>query len=157
RGFAVLLVFLVHYHTIFGPFADSASVPYVVSSALEAIGHCGVDLFFVLSGYIIYGSLINRRLSYSGFLTRRVQRLYPAFICVCAIYLLLSLAIPAVSKIPNALGEAAIFLLENLLFLPGIFDLPVLVTVSWSLSYELFFYLTLPLLVLLLKLRCWPS
>src|SRR5262249_39119849 len=63
----------------------------------------------------------------------------------------------AVSKIPNALGEAAIFLLENLLFLPGIFDLPVLVTVSWSLSYELFFYLTLPLLVLLLKLRCWPS
>jgi peptidoglycan/LPS O-acetylase OafA/YrhL len=41
--------------------------------------------------------------------------------------------------------------------LPGIFSIPPVITVAWSLSYEIFFYLAIPLLVSLFWLRSWPT
>src|SRR5262244_2354960 len=60
RGFAVFLVFLVHYVTLIDPWIASASSLASFARALHSIGNAGVDLFFVLSGYLIYGSLISR-------------------------------------------------------------------------------------------------
>jgi exopolysaccharide production protein ExoZ len=54
RGIAVLLVFFVHADTLFSPLLDPGSIGRRVSWFLSINGHSGVDMFFVLSGYLIY-------------------------------------------------------------------------------------------------------
>ena len=151
RGFAVFLVFLVHYTTLCEPWTGAGLRP--LGDALRTMGNIGVDLFFVLSGYLIYGSLIAREQRFGRFMVRRVQRIYPAFLAVFAVYLALSLAFPGESKIPA--DGALLYIVQNLLLLPGIFPIEPIITVAWSLSYEMFFYLTIPLLIALLMLRRW--
>jgi peptidoglycan/LPS O-acetylase OafA/YrhL len=119
------------------------------------IGHSGVDLFFVLSGYLIYGAVLKPTLNYPKFMGRRIQRIYPAFLAVFAMYLALSFIFPSQSKLPGEPLAAGLYILENLLLLPGIFPITAIVSVAWSLSYEFFYYLALPLLVLALRLRKW--
>ena len=61
---------------------------------LEGMGHAGVDLFFVLSGYLIYGSVVTRYQPFLPFIGRRLQRIYPAFAATFAMYVVLSLLFP---------------------------------------------------------------
>lgn len=152
RGFAVLLVFCVHYVSLMAPWIDGSPV-YAFARTLENLGSTGVDLFFVLSGYLIYGSLIARRQPFLSFMARRLQRIYPAFTVVFLIYVGLSLLFPAENKIPSPTGAGALYLLQNYLLLPGLFPIRAMITVAWSLSYEMFYYLLIPLLIALLKLR----
>jgi peptidoglycan/LPS O-acetylase OafA/YrhL len=157
RGFAVLLVFGVHYHALFGLELDHHSTTFAISAFWECIGHSGVDLFFLMSGYLIYGALIRGTTPVSTFMKRRVQRIYPTFICMFGVYLVLSALFPGENKIPGDVWDAQRYILENLLLLPGIFDIQPIITVAWSLSYEFFFYLLLPLLVAILSVRKWPD
>lgn len=157
RGFAVFLVFLVHYVTLVRPWIAGESALISFSGALHAIGNTGVDLFFVLSGYLIYGSLISRPQRFIRFMSRRVERIYPAFVAVFAVYVLLSFALPSESKIPAPAYEAMIYLAQNFLLLPGLFSIEPMITVAWSLSYEMFFYLAIPLVIALLRLRDWST
>lgn len=152
RGLAVILVFFVHYHALFSVSLEPNSISYKISKFLSINGNSGVDLFFVLSGYLIYGAVI-KKFDFSKFIYRRIQRIYPAFLVVFAIYLVASLLIPSRSKLPENFSDAAIYILQNILLLPGIFDIEPLITVAWSLSYEFFYYLFLPLLVVGLRLQ----
>jgi exopolysaccharide production protein ExoZ len=154
RGISALMVFFVHFHALFGSRAEHTSI-YGLSHFMETIGNCGVDVFFALSGFIIYGLLLNVSTSYFKFVRRRIRRLYPTFIAVYVIYVALSFAMPAYSKVPKGPVEAAAYLAENFLLLPGVFRIIPLITVAWSLSYELFFYLTLPLLIRWLRIARW--
>ena len=91
RGFAVFLVFLVHYANLIRPWLLPESSLLEFAKALRLVGSSGVDLFFVLSGFVIYGSLISREQPFGRFLLRRVRRIYPAFIVVLSGYVVLSL------------------------------------------------------------------
>src|SRR4051812_34313388 len=82
RGLAVSLVFLVHYVALVRPWIEGNESLIAVSAGLHSIGSTGVDLFFVLSGYLIYGSLIGRPQLFLQFIRRRAERLYPAFTAV---------------------------------------------------------------------------
>jgi exopolysaccharide production protein ExoZ len=156
RGLAVCLVFLVHYVTLIEPWLMRDTPVWYLASSLRGIGHAGVDLFFVLSGYLIYGTLIIKARPILPYLHRRVQRIYPVFLAVFILYLLLSWLFPHESKIPAGFGPAGVYLTANLLLLPGIFPIEPMITVAWSLSYEVFYYLTVPLLIALLGLRERP-
>lgn len=101
RGFAVFLVFLVDYVNPVQPWIDEQSAVLVLATAVHTIGNTGVDPFFVLSGYLIYSSLISRPQKFSRFMSRRVQRIYPAFVPVFVAYVVLSFVFPAESKIPS--------------------------------------------------------
>src|SRR5262245_14836318 len=129
RGVAVLLVFFVHFHTLFSGYLDPHSLSYVASNFLGTIGNAGVDLFFALSGYLLYGVMIQKPIDYETFLRRRVGRIYPTFLCVFSLYLFLSWLFPEKSRIPAALGSGLSYVVQNLLFLPGIFDVEPMITV----------------------------
>jgi len=156
RGFAVFLVFLVHYVTLVEPWLNPNTWTSNTAEVLRRLGNAGVDLFFVLSGYLIYGTLIEKPRPFWQYFGRRIQRIYPTFLAVFAIYLMLSWIAPAFSKIPTERTEAIIYLIQNVLLLPGLFPIPPLITVAWSLSYEMFYYLVIPLLIVVLGLRSWP-
>jgi exopolysaccharide production protein ExoZ len=153
RGFAIFLVFLVHYATLVRSWIAGESALLVLASALQTIGSTGVDLFFVLSGYLIYGSLISRPQQFVRFMSRRVERIYPAFVAVFVPYVALSFAFPTENKIPAPVSAAIIYLIQNLLLLPGLFSIKPMIAVAWSLSYEMFYYLAIPLVITLFRFR----
>jgi len=154
RGFAVFLVFVVHYVTLAEPWIQESSLTYSISEQIRSIGNTGVDLFFVLSGYLIYGMLIKKDKPFGHYIVRRIQRIYPTFTVVFIIYLILSVIFPSESKIPSGL-DGVIFVIQNFLLLPGLFDIEPIITVAWSLSYEFFYYLLIPLLITLFRMRLW--
>jgi peptidoglycan/LPS O-acetylase OafA/YrhL len=155
RGLAVLLVFHVHYQALFGRWLGGAGAHPAIGAFLFEVGHSGVDLFFVLSGYLIYGATLKDRAGYAQFMRRRIRRIYPTFAAIFAIYLGLSAVLPGESKLPPGGGAAATYILENALFLPGMLPITPIITVAWSLSYEVFYYAFIPLLVALFGLRRW--
>lgn len=152
RGFAVFLVFLVHFVTLVEPWIQGTQL-LAFAQALHAIGNTGVDLFFVLSGYLIYGSLISREQQFLSFMGRRIVRIYPTFLAVLLLYLFLSVFFQSESKLPPEPLRAVLYIVQNILLLPGLFPIQPIITVAWSLSYEMFFYLLIPLVISIFSMR----
>jgi exopolysaccharide production protein ExoZ len=156
RGWAVLLVFFVHVHGAFKAYLAVDSPLFHVSDFLGTVGGTGVDLFFVISGFLIYGAVIRPKFRYGRFFRRRVQRIYPAFLAVFFLYVALWIFSNNDNfKFHGTVAQAFFYVLQNLLLLPGIFRLRAMNDVAWSLSYEMFFYLLLPLLLAVTGLRKW--
>jgi exopolysaccharide production protein ExoZ len=155
RGLAVFLVFLVHYTSLIEPWNNSASgFPEFIGH----VGNLGVDLFFILSGFLIYGTIITKDyFQFGDYAKRRIVRIYPTFLVVFSIYIALSFVFPNESKIPSESGDAVIYIIQNLLLLPGLLDVNPILTVAWSLSYEVFYYLLIPLLALAFSMKKWSS
>ena len=79
RGIAILMV--VFYHFL------PAKGPLTVLDPLLRLGWVGVDLFFVLSGYLITGILVDTRGEegwYRHFIVRRVLRIFPLYYAALA-------------------------------------------------------------------------
>lgn len=157
RGFAALLVFFVHYAALFNGYLTVQSTQGVLVRVAGTFGNAGVDVFFVLSAFLVYGIVFKSNPHYGHFVTRRVHRLYPTFLLILLLTTLLSLAIPSLSKLPNGFARAWFDLAANVAMLPGMINIKPIVTVAWSLSYEWFFYLTIPLVISGLSLRRWRS
>lgn len=108
---------------------------------VESIGRVSVNLFFVISGYLIIQSLIKHQ-NLSKFFINRVLRIYPVFI---VIHLLLFTAGPLIHyewMSGLSVSEYILHFMSNLMLLPGIFQsLPIAQIVSWSVSYEFLFYI----------------
>lgn len=155
RGFAVILVFFVHFFGLAAPWIPADSVVQKISKALFFMGNSGVDLFFVLSGYLIYDGAMRGSQNFAMFIWKRVRRIYPTFTVVFFIYLALSLVAPAYSKLPQDSGDAIVYLIQNYLLLPGLFPIEPMIAVAWSLSYELFYYIAAPVMVTTLRIRRW--
>lgn len=103
-------------------------------------GSSGVEMFFVISGYLITGSLLRHK-NVSSFLMDRAIRIYPVFL---SIHIPLFIILPFIGwKWLSGIdfSEWLLYFLSNILFLPGIFELKILQTNAWTLSYELLFYL----------------
>lgn len=127
RGIAVLLVIIHHYA------AESASFLH--------IGMVGVDLFFVLSGFLISGLLFSEfkktgKICLWRFFVRRGLKIYPAF------YVFLLLTLPITRNVGSGRFWSEVFFLQS--YQPHFWQH------TWSLSVEEMFYLALPLLLLLL-------
>ncbi len=120
------------------------------------LGGCGVAIFFVVSGFCIH--LSHRRSGGSGwpvFFTRRVFRLYPAYL-VCLLFLLVLLPTTSWTDRPFSLGRGIDLVLHLLLahnFLPQ--TLSSLDAPCWSLAIEFQLYLLFPLLLLLARRIGW--
>lgn len=117
-----------------------------------SFGGAGVDLFFVLSGFIItYTSrnLLNERSNYSYFLQRRAIRIFPVYWIITAGFLLVQAALPALYKTHFDYNWKNF--LSTFLLLPGHF---MVNGVSWTLTNELFFY-ALFIIAFFIRKRQW--
>ena len=122
-------------------------------------GFVGVDVFFVISGYLITGLLLNEaerhgRVALPAFFARRVRRLMPALVTVLVATFLLSAWLMFPQELPRLgkSGMSVALISSNIHFLKysgGYFDpstdlMPLLHT--WSLAVEEQYYLVWPLL-----------
>ena len=156
RGIAVSLVFLQHYCMQFLAAGNLSGPTAAFAAAFRNYGNSGVELFFVLSGFLIYGILLRKKPLFLYFMRRRAQRLYPAFLAALVIACLADL-VRARPDIPKGFLPAAQYLLENLLFLPGLFPIKPISAVNWSLSYEWWFYALITALFVTLGLSRAPA
>lgn len=86
RGLAIALVFLCHFQiVILSPLSESFHSRFFL--VMAQIGGTGVDLFFVLSGMLIYRAALKPGMKYGKFLLRRVERIFPTFVAVLALYI----------------------------------------------------------------------
>ena len=158
RGIAILLVLL--RHAIFGVTsvqgieAHSRFASFVI--ACGQLSWSGVDLFFVLSGFLIGGILLDARSSpryFQTFYIRRAYRILPLYFLVIGLSLLphllaqFSAARAAhTTPLPLPWWSYATFTQNFWMAYLGVFG-PSGMGITWSLAIEEQFYLSIPLLI----------
>lgn len=136
RALAILLVLISHASFMFLPLTHDLEAWWM-------LGQFGVELFFVLSGFLIGGILLDQagrgNLDVGHFWMRRWLRTLPNYY----LFLLINLLLARVTSgaWPHAWGY--IFFAQNLAW-----PVPMFYGESWSLAIEEIFYLAAPLLVL---------
>lgn len=139
RGIAALMVLFFHMH----PHWDL--VPLLsYTSALTRWGFSGVDIFFALSGFVVYRSA-QRSIPVRGiwpFVKKRLLRIYLGYWPV-----LLLIALTTVFVYQGSLPPLRKMVFSTLLLYPNIWDnwLPP----AWSLTMEIYFYMWIALIALL--------
>ncbi|WP_417671700.1 acyltransferase family protein [Roseibium sp.] len=147
RAIAALMV--VYFHAVLQSekvFDDPA-----LSHAL--FGETGVDLFFVLSGFVMWLTTADRSTDTVEFYKRRIERIVP-------LYWVFTLMAAMIALIAPSLLKSTVFdlphLMASLFFIPwfnpadpaGTMIAPVIVP-GWTLNYEMYFYLVFGALLLL--------
>jgi peptidoglycan/LPS O-acetylase OafA/YrhL len=138
RAFAIILVLMTHYRL----FSHEYTFGF-----LTAVGWTGVDLFFVLSGYLIGNQIFtslaqHRDIAFKNFYSRRLLRTLPNYYLVLALYYVFPLTLSGDVRAP--IGEFLTFTQNNGLRPEHTF------THSWSLCIEEQFYLFFPALAYLI-------
>ena len=156
RGIAVLMVLVWHYVTCTGAGSLGRPISYFVRSTY--LFWSGVDLFFVLSGFLIGGIILDSTPGpqfFKAFLIRRTTRILPVYFLMLGLFF--SLRSPLANTSLGYLFESGIPDFSYLLMLQNIFmgiegewGAPCL-AVSWSLAVEEQFYVFLPLAFLCLN------
>jgi peptidoglycan/LPS O-acetylase OafA/YrhL len=138
RALAAWLVVFHHFMQVFFDFRSDTVVGHLLSTR----GQVGVDIFFVLSGFVIYISTAGRSMPTFRFMVNRVARIVPAY----WLYTVITAGILYCSAdVMPVYGVAAEELLLSLFFIPsqnpGGFGLYPTLPVGWTLNYEMLFYL----------------
>lgn len=130
RGIAALGVLLYHYTTLF----DRYFPDHQASPATFWIGQFGVQLFFLISGYVIFWTA-HRSRGPLDFLVLRFSRLYPTYWAALAFGVLVVYATGF-----TELYRSAAELLTNVTMLQRLVGIRDFDGVYWSLSVEIVFY-----------------
>jgi exopolysaccharide production protein ExoZ len=136
RAFAAIAVAILHTKYALTP--------------MPAVGAFGVDIFFVISGFIM-ARICETNSSF--FFRRRLIRIVPPYWAMTLLLFLFAWKFPQLLQATQASGQE---LIKSLLFIPyyksnGL--LRPLLFVGWSLNYEMFFYVALAVALLILPKR----
>jgi peptidoglycan/LPS O-acetylase OafA/YrhL len=159
RGVAALCVFLYHYGALHPGIRLDQAVPFI-GVALQfplGFGFAGVDVFFVLSGFLLtlpfarFALGAGPRPSLTRYFKRRVLRVFPAYYAQLLIILLVGAWFVCwrAQTTPSLLAHLVMF------FNIGWNPVNPLVGVWWTLPVEMGFYLLLPLLAPFMKVGRW--
>jgi peptidoglycan/LPS O-acetylase OafA/YrhL len=136
RAVAAWVVVFHHYVQIFGNRETN-----FLTEAFGRYGSIGVDIFFVISGFVIYTASSGKSINPSDFAMQRIARIVPAYWLFTTITAATLLTIPSIMPL---LGYEHVFLIKSLLFIPsqnpsGLGLFPIL-SVGWTLNLEMAFY-----------------
>jgi exopolysaccharide production protein ExoZ len=140
RGLAALGVVLAH--------ASMSLLDKNKSLIPLAVGAGGVDLFFVISGFIMYYTTANRATTTGEFYLRRFVRIFPLYFAASSVAFLIAKLVPSVTR---TFSSNLYDYVRSILFVPyysttvqGVDSLTPLmrpeVGQGWTLNYEVFFY-----------------
>lgn len=137
---------------------------YGVSAQVTNMGGFGVDIFFIISGfimpYILYGGMYKQdsqlRMTAGGFLLRRIIRIWPLYLIIILSVMFVS-GLVASGTIKNPSVELAYFfnssklepswLLETMTFTH--WSRPPILSIGWTLQFEFIFYVAISLILLM--------
>lgn len=148
RALAVFFVIVEHW----GPFFDPHSTSAAIKSALVFNGDFGVNLFFVLSGFLITSILLQQKEKNTGgkeltiiknFFVRRVLRIFPIYYLVIVICYLL--------HYDFVREHIWYFLTYTSNLLPYYTNQPNVLSHTWTLAVEEQFYLIWPWLIIFIN------
>ncbi|QND15967.1 acyltransferase [Rhizobium leguminosarum bv. trifolii] len=153
RAIAALMV--VYFHAVL----QLAKVNPAVDATAFVYGETGVDIFFVLSGFVMSLTTSGRAMSPVDFARRRIKRIVP-------LYWLATLFSATVALVAPSLLKSTVFdlphLIASLFFLPWAnpadpSTITPVVVPGWTLNYEMFFYFVFALLLPLQEVRRIPA
>jgi peptidoglycan/LPS O-acetylase OafA/YrhL len=136
RVFACLLVVAFHLNTVSG-------VSFGPLDPIIRGGDSGVYLFFALSGYLLYKPFLRGPVELAGYGLKRAGRIVPGyFVALAGLMVLTGSRLPVEHPLPYLTMSAS-------------YDIPLrgFLGNAWTLSAEVLFYLTLPLIARLAKGR----
>jgi len=141
RALAALMVAVHHVQSDAGVLAARAGTTFVPSHALPWTA--GVDLFFVISGFIMVhasAGLFGRSDGARLFVARRIARIVPLYWLATTLFLAVLLASPALlnSAAPSLAQIAASYLFWPMANAAG--ELQPVYSLGWTLNYEMLFY-----------------
>ena len=161
RAIAAILVVLHHALGIVSTYLEREGVyEYKLDSILNNFGGCGVDIFFVISGFImVYVSKnINQSPSaFKSFLANRLIRIVPMYwlFTTCALTILLIRAylttLDAAFLNSSTQFPSLWYVISSYLFIPEFREdgrLYPLITPGWTLHFEIYFYFLFSLSIL---------
>ncbi|WP_064707637.1 acyltransferase family protein [Rhizobium bangladeshense] len=152
---AVAALMVVYFHAIL----QLAKVNPAVDATAFLYGETGVDIFFVLSGFVMWLTTSGRAMSPIDFARRRIRRIVP-------LYWLATLFSAVVALVAPSLLKSTVFdlshLIASLFFLPWAnaadpSTIAPVVVPGWTLNYEMFFYFVFALLLPLSEARRIPA
>lgn len=154
-GIRGLAIFLVLMHHGFSAFTVQTRLDKIFKLAFATYGWIGVDLFFVLSGFLITGILLetkNREAYFKNFYMRRVLRIFPLYYLglIFFFFLLPHFSLWAKESFVNGFHEFPWFLTYLMNYRS---EITVPLGHFWSLCIEEQFYFFWPLMVWLLRRR----
>ena len=142
RAFAAWSVVAHHMNQFFRGNIDFG----IVGQCFEQYGAMGVDLFFVISGFVIY--LTSNGITATCFIQKRARRIIPVYWFYTALTALLIAVVGL--HVPATAFSWKIFL-QSLVFIPGLNPSGVgefpLITSGWTINLEIFFYVIYALLI----------
>ncbi|WP_448683371.1 acyltransferase family protein [Pseudomonas nicosulfuronedens] len=153
RGIAALLVVLFHASNYISPYGEGLGDQLFGPASTMA-----VDLFFIISGFIMVHATTkseNASRDVTGFIIKRLSRIVPLYSLVTIAYFVLTRQI----GYGDIAGASRLF--STLFFIPSgggfppVYGWPVL-TVGWSLNFEIYFYAIFALSMLFGKMR-WTA
>jgi exopolysaccharide production protein ExoZ len=140
RALAAILVAVQHANT--GPIQLDVIKP--------DLAKFGVDLFFVISGYIMWATTAATARTPGQFWVARIIRIVPLYWAFTSLYLAIVLLHPAALQNPST---DLVHILKSYAFVPAIHpalgNVSPLYSLGWTLNYEMFFYLVFGIALLL--------
>jgi peptidoglycan/LPS O-acetylase OafA/YrhL len=165
RGFAILLVLIYHY-VVFPLHSLEPRSPTWLAACLD-LTWSGVDLFFVLSGFLVGGLLYDARESpyyFRTFFARRVCRIFPLYYVLLTLVFLGGPYVGIYTAVPGGphftpagpSPVSCIFFLQNFWAAETGTPGSLWLAVTWSLAVEEQFYLVIPFLIRYFPARYFP-
>lgn len=152
---AVAALMVVYFHSVL----QLEKVNPSVNASPFVYGETGVDIFFVLSGFVMWLTTSGRQTTPVDFARKRIRRIVP-------LYWLATLFSAVVALVAPSILKSTVFdlphLLASLLFLPWLnpadpaTTTPVVVP-GWTLNYEMFFYFVFALLLPIREIYRLPA
>ncbi|MCQ4256982.1 acyltransferase family protein [Stutzerimonas stutzeri] len=149
RGYLAFGVF-IHHMVIYYPYLETGVFELPALNFYSQLGRASVALFFMITGFLFWSRVLDThgRMSWRQFLLGRLFRIYPLYLFALGCVVLIVFAQAnwqlqvSGDQLASSLARWLIFQRPDINGHSATGDL--IANVSWTLSYELFFYLTLP-------------